>query len=153
MTRRAFFAAFDRILESVDGAGISVFFTDLDGFKAINDSVGHSVGDRILIEAVERIRACTVAGDLIGRVGGDEIVVVTRSATQARAREFAERVIESVSTIQVVEAPQLRLTVSIGIAMTICRAEGQTSDELLRRADQAMYEAKREGGGRLRFAY
>jgi diguanylate cyclase (GGDEF)-like protein/PAS domain S-box-containing protein len=153
LTRRAFFAALDRMLEQADNTVICVFFADLDGFKAINDKLGHAEGDSVLSEAVARIRSCTAVGDIIGRLGGDEIVVVTRATTQSIAREFAEKVIASVSSIALVNAPELQLTVSIGVVMTICRAGSQTSDELLNRADRAMYEAKREGGGRLRFAY
>jgi diguanylate cyclase (GGDEF)-like protein/PAS domain S-box-containing protein len=153
MTRRAFFTEFDRRLDSADGAVVCVFFADFDGFKEINDRLGHAEGDRVLVEAVSHIRSCTRDDDLIGRLGGDEMAVVTRAATQTDAREFAERVIASVSSIRIDQHPELRLAVSIGIAMSLCREGGETSDQLLRRADQAMYEAKREGGGRLRFAY
>jgi diguanylate cyclase (GGDEF)-like protein/PAS domain S-box-containing protein len=153
LTRRAFFAALDRMLAQGDNTVLSVFFADLDGFKAINDRLGHAAGDAVLVDTVSRIRACASAGDIIGRLGGDEIVIVTRSATQAIAREFAERVLASVSSVSLADASDVRLSVSIGIAMTMCRAGSQSSDELLSRADGAMYEAKREGGGQLRFAH
>lgn len=153
MTRRAFFAAFDRLLNECDGSQLAVFFTDLDGFKAINDRLGHAVGDAVLVDAVSRIRACAAPGDLVARLGGDEIVVVARDATQASASAFAQRVLTSVSSTPLVEATTLTLSLSIGVAMTSSLVGSQSSDELINRADRAMYEAKREGGARLRFAH
>jgi diguanylate cyclase (GGDEF)-like protein/PAS domain S-box-containing protein len=151
LTRRAFFASLERKLALADSAVVSLFFADLDGFKAINDRLGHAAGDRVLIETVATLSQCLEASDFMGRLGGDEFVVVTSANTQAAAQAFAQKMIEAVAAVWIIDAPDLKLSVSVGIAMTISRPGAPSSDELVRRADHAMYAAKRDGGGRLRF--
>ncbi len=152
LTRRAFFSALDQRLQSSEASVVSLFFADLDGFKQVNDRFGHAAGDQVLIEAVRCMSQCAAADDLVARLGGDEIVVVTRASSAVAARAFAEAAIAAISAISIEGAPRLTLSASIGVAMTSCGAGGVSSDELVSRADRAMYEAKRDGGGRLRFA-
>jgi diguanylate cyclase (GGDEF)-like protein/PAS domain S-box-containing protein len=152
LSRRAFFAELDRILPLNNGSAVSLLFADLDGFKAINDQLGHAAGDALLVHVHECVRQCTDPKDLIGRFGGDEFVVLTRAATRKSVEALAQKIITSIESIVISDHNALRISVSIGIAQTLCGTHAPSSDGLVKRADSAMYEAKREGGGRLKFA-
>jgi diguanylate cyclase (GGDEF)-like protein/PAS domain S-box-containing protein len=152
LSRRAFFNALDRILSTANGTAISLLFADLDGFKKFNDRLGHAVGDEILVSAYQRLLDCVDSKDMIGRFGGDEFVILTRTGTRSTVEALAKKIITSVESIRGDELGELRLSVSIGVAQTLCRLDAPSSDELVKQADQAMYQAKREGGARLRFA-
>jgi diguanylate cyclase (GGDEF)-like protein/PAS domain S-box-containing protein len=122
---------------------VAVLFVDLDGFKAVNDRYGHEQGDLLLIEAAHRIASCLRPSDRVGRLGGDEFLVLLPGVNDpAVARRIADRVLAALA------APwppydDCTITGSIGIATTTSNRE--TVDELVRRADGAMYEAKRLG--------
>jgi diguanylate cyclase (GGDEF)-like protein len=127
-----------------DGTASATFFLDLDNFKDINDTLGHSAGDRLLVEVGERIRSTLREGDTVGRLGGDEFVVLVESPSLVGgAEQMADRIIESLASpfdLEVGEAP-LAVTASIGIASS----NTASPSELLRDADIALYRAKASG--------
>lgn len=129
---------------------LAVLFLDLDHFKDINDGLGHQVGDQVLIEIADRIETVVRPGDIVGRLHGDEFLVVCRHTSElATAREIAERVVQAVGEPLDTGARELVVSGSIGIAInTDPRRPNATPEELLVAADIAMYEAKRRGGAR-----
>ncbi len=127
-----------------DNTLMAVFFIDLDRFKKINDSLGHQVGDRLLIEVAARLRSCVRESDVVARIGGDEFVVVLtgmKDATQAAV--IAETVLLQVSTPYEIAPHSLETSPSIGIS--IYPNDGASVEELLRNADVAMYDVKEKG--------
>jgi diguanylate cyclase (GGDEF)-like protein/PAS domain S-box-containing protein len=128
------------------GSEVAVLLVDLDGFKAINDSLGHSVGDELLRALSDRLRAVVRPTDLVARVGGDEFAVLMDDFIDPdHPRRTAEAVLATCSQPFRVDGHLLRTNVSIGIA-TSATAPG--TEELLRDADLAMYRAKAAGRGR-----
>jgi len=119
---------------------VALFFVDLDDFKTINDTHGHRAGDAALIEVARALQSALRADDAIGRFGGDEFLVVARLPDRAAARTLAEHLL---AAVRGVAAGQ---TASIGYALA--PADALTALELLRRADDAMYAAKKRGGNR-----
>src|SRR5207302_3752750 len=125
----------------------AVLFLDLDRFKLINDSLGHEVGDHLLIEVGDRLRACLRPEDVVSRFGGDEFAVLLEDiAGNEDATQVADRVIELLRQPLPIGSREIFLTTSIGIA--IGRDAASEPGELLREADQAMYRAKAAGGCR-----
>jgi diguanylate cyclase (GGDEF)-like protein/PAS domain S-box-containing protein len=122
---------------------LAVFFLDLDCFKLVNDSLGHSAGDEVLREVGGQLRAMLREDDLIGRIGGDEFILAGRVRGIDEACEVAGRILAGIQEERRVCGRALRLTASIGIA--VYPAHGQTAEELITRADTAMYRAKQEG--------
>ncbi len=128
---------------------VAVLFLDLDRFKLINDSRGHTAGDVVLQAVAERLRAAVRPSDTVGRLGGDEFVVVCEDAvTVWEATILGERLIQIVQEPFEVEGGEIFVTVSVGIAIAEATA---SADELLRDADVAMYQAKQRGGARCEF--
>ncbi|HXF97864.1 MAG TPA: EAL domain-containing protein [Gaiellaceae bacterium] len=122
----------------------AVLFVDLDDFKTINDSLGHSAGDQLLIAVAERVRASLRPDDLVARLGGDEFAVLLERADRKDAETVAARLVEALRAPVTLEGREMRIHASIGIA----RAEpGNVADDLLRNADVAMYSAKTNGKG------
>ena len=129
------------------GTQVSLMFLDLDGFKRVNDSLGHDAGDQLLVSVAERLRAVVRESDLIARLGGDEFAVLLDDRSEVGAAErVAERVLQAFDPPFVLPARDITLTASIGIAHR--RAEGDGARDLLRNADLAMYAAKTSGKGR-----
>jgi len=130
------------------GGQVTVLFCDLDHFKDINDSLGHHVGDRLLVEVANRLKAALRPEDTIARIGGDEFVAFGEGfADTADAVLMAVRLQDRLSTPWMLEEQVFRPAMSIGIATT---GDPETSaDELLRRADLAMYRAKERGRNRI----
>ncbi|HEY4189165.1 MAG TPA: EAL domain-containing protein [Candidatus Limnocylindrales bacterium] len=125
--------------------GVVVLFVDLDDFKAINDSLGHQAGDRVLQEVGERLRTTVRPGDTVARLGGDEFAFLLEDvADPADAEEVAERVALSLGAPLAVGGVEVALRASVGIAVA---EDGDTAADLLRDADTAMYTAKAHGGG------
>jgi diguanylate cyclase (GGDEF)-like protein/PAS domain S-box-containing protein len=132
-----------------DGRGFALLMVDLDRFRQINDSLGHDVGDRVLLEAAQRIQGCMRAEDTLARVGGDQFAVLVYDAQAASAEATARRVLNTVAQPCSVDGAQFTLTCSIGVA--VCPQHGQTIDDLLRHAESAMREVKSGGRGTFRF--
>ncbi|MFN3902670.1 EAL domain-containing protein [Rehaibacterium terrae] len=131
-------------------SGVAILFLDLDGFKNINDSLGHSVGDRLLQAVAARLRALIRDSDMVARIGGDEFVIVLESLKDpGGAERVAEKVMEAFNEPFVVGEHSLYLTPSIGISLY--PGDGEDAETLLRNADTAMYAAKAAGRNTLRF--
>jgi diguanylate cyclase (GGDEF)-like protein/PAS domain S-box-containing protein len=126
---------------------VAVLFLDLDHFKVVNDSLGHSAGDRLLVAVADRLRAAIRPDDTVARFGGDEFTVLcTGVPDETTARELAERVAAAVCRpVQLVEG-EVFVTASVGIALS--GGELETPETLLRNADSAMYGAKDHGRSR-----
>ena len=129
---------------------VSVVFMDLDGFKAINDSFGHRVGDDVLVEVASRLRSVARASDSVARYGGDEFVVVCEDAAHGAAASIAERFRQAVRRPLDTVPPRYAIAASIGVAVwdPVKTAEPNT-DLLLRIADEAMYVSKGAGRDRV----
>jgi diguanylate cyclase (GGDEF)-like protein/PAS domain S-box-containing protein len=124
----------------------SVMFIDLDGFKAVNDRLGHHAGDAILREVAHRLTASVRADDIVGRYGGDEFVVICADTGEDEAATIAERIHREVRE-PFAEAEGFAISASIGIAVSPGGTE-TTTDQLITAADTAMYESKRLGRDR-----
>lgn len=122
----------------------AVFFLDLDDFKKVNDTLGHQVGDELLVEAAARLKAAVRDDDVIGRLGGDEfIVLLNQMENSTRISQVAEKLLEQFRVPFNLKGRQLMSTVSIGIA--VYPSDGKSPAELLRQADAAMYHSKDQG--------
>ncbi|WP_039790084.1 putative bifunctional diguanylate cyclase/phosphodiesterase [Herbaspirillum huttiense] len=145
----------DRIQHAVEvarrnGKPFAVLFMDLDGFKAINDSLGHAVGDGLLVAVAQRIRACIRGEDMVARIGGDEFVVVMSNlSTPEVVEQLSENILAELRLDFQIEDATLRVTSSIGIA--VYPNSGESVDALMKNADAAMYEAKQSGRNTYRF--
>lgn len=124
---------------------IAVLFLDLDNFKTINDTLGHDAGDQLLKQVADRLRGCIRAGDTISRQGGDEFVIVLAEVTQSEdASKVAQKIIDSLGATVQLGGTALSVTTSIGISVYV-PGEDADYDDLMKRADAAMYDAKRAG--------
>ena len=128
------------------GEPISVLYLDLDDFKKVNDSLGHSEGDRLLVVAAERFRICARAGDTVSRLGGDEFAVLIEDGADAEGvTAVVDRLSEAMSRPFVLGGNEVHVKMSVGVATA---GPEDSADDLLRNADMAMYTAKRRGKGR-----
>jgi diguanylate cyclase (GGDEF)-like protein/PAS domain S-box-containing protein len=124
----------------------ALLMVDLDRFKAVNDSLGHLTGDRLLAQVSSRLQALMDDNSICGRLGGDEFAIVIREASSADAvRVLAQQVIETLTEPYLVDAHTLYVGASVGSA--IGPRDGTTVEELMRNADLALYRAKDIGGG------
>ncbi|MEV4613433.1 EAL domain-containing protein [Kitasatospora sp. NPDC049258] len=139
----------------VDGSTVAVLFLDLDGFKAVNDTAGHQVGDELLVQAARRLQGAVRSGDTVARFGGDEFAALVCGRLAAtQVHELAERLRTALSEPYWIGGAELGVAASIGIAFAP-RSHAPdadpraATDELMRNADLAMYRAKSEGKGRV----
>jgi diguanylate cyclase (GGDEF)-like protein len=141
----------DRVEHALARAGrhsgaLAVLFVDLDGFKGVNDSLGHGAGDELLRVVAERLRTCVRAADTVARLGGDEFAVLLEDiTTQQDATRVAQRLIDAVAVPFTIAGHDTTVTASVGVAFN---RSDDTADELLRNADVAMYAVKDSGGAR-----
>jgi two-component system CheB/CheR fusion protein len=146
----------DRLQQAINAARrnrtrIAVLFIDLDHFKAVNDSLGHQVGDQLLQSVATRLKACTRDSDTLCRQSGDEYIVVLPDIRDSNeAAHVAAKILEALSQPHQIEGHELRVTPSIGIS--IYPDDGDTLDVLVRHADAAMYHAKGSGRGNYQFS-
>lgn len=120
---------------------LAVLFLDLDGFKPVNDTMGHEIGDELLRQAASRIAAVARPGDLVARYGGDEFVVVAENVARRDDAETLARRIERVLALPFdLAGAAVRIGCSVGVTLAI---DATSADELMARADQAMYERKK----------
>lgn len=145
----------DRLEQEVKRANrsslpLSILFMDLDGFKEVNDSLGHEAGDRLLSDVAERLTDCVREGDTVARLGGDEFTVIL---TGAKEREDVERVAQTI--IDALAMPfhiaQQSVQISVSIGITLYPQDASSPDALLEAADQAMYQAKKSDSNRMCF--
>ena len=149
LNRRETFSLLEHLLGGPRRSGnlVAIAFCDLDDFKQVNDTYGHAAGDALLREISARVRAVVRVGDLVARFGGDELLIVLVGvADAADAVALSERVREAISRPMVLSAATIRSGASVGVTMM---AENDSVDELIARADRAMYRAKRTGGDRV----
>ncbi len=145
----------DRLKQAISRAArkhkpLAVIYLDLDGFKLINDKLGHDVGDSLLIDLADTMLSALRDGDSIARIGGDEFVAVLTEFDSVSACELVlERLLSSIATLVNLNGIPHLVTASIGVALY--PQDGNNSDTLLRRADIAMYQAKRSGKNRYYF--
>jgi diguanylate cyclase (GGDEF)-like protein len=126
-----------------------VLFMDLDHFKSVNDRYGHEMGDRVLVAVAAVLKAALRPGDVVGRYGGEEFVAVVAGAGPESARLVAERLRSSVEAMLPPKGGPAKLTISIGTTVFDPRQSDERSEELLHRADMALYAAKRTGRNRV----
>ncbi|BEK93780.1 diguanylate cyclase domain-containing protein [Nocardia seriolae] len=141
LNRAALLRALHRNRERWAGQPLALLFIDLDGFKRVNDSYGHAVGDELIANAAARIRRVIRRDDAAARYGGDEFVVLAPLARQ-QALQLAERLLATLGEPFELSAAEVRIAASIGIACSRPRETETTVYELLREADSAMYHAK-----------
>ncbi|UTH74183.1 EAL domain-containing protein [Chromobacterium sp. IIBBL 290-4] len=129
---------------------VAVMFIDLDNFKQINDTRGHSAGDTLLIEVAERLTACLRTNDTVARIGGDEFVVVLENQkADYPVIDVANKIVQSCNQPFWLGGQEMMVTCSLGISMY--PRDGLDAETLMRNADTAMYQAKAEGKGCFRF--
>lgn len=138
-------------LQAETGEQMALLCLDLDGFKAINDTLGHLAGDALLAQVATRLGNCVRKRDLIGRVGGDEFTVLLVDTDRVAAAEFARRLMAHVSAPYEVDGTTIGIGLSIGIGIILSPDDAVDARDLLKGADLAMYRAKAGGRGMIRF--
>jgi diguanylate cyclase (GGDEF)-like protein len=143
------------MIDSMTGqhSTVAVFFIDLDGFKEINDTYGHNMGDFVLRTLSGRLEACTRYGDVIARLGGDEFVAAAPISTQRVAeniQQISNRVMSTLAQPVIVNNVEMRVSASIGVA--VYPHHGRDADTLIAMADKQMYFAKLAGKNRISIA-
>ncbi|MFO1273004.1 MAG: EAL domain-containing protein [Rubrivivax sp.] len=131
------------------GSPFALLVVDLDRFRQINDSLGHDVGDRLLVELASRIAACLRADDMLSRIGGDQFALLVHDADAAAAESTARRVLNVVAQPCHLDDSPFTITCSIGVAL--CPQHGQTLDDLISHAETAMRAVKAGGRAHYRF--
>jgi diguanylate cyclase (GGDEF)-like protein/PAS domain S-box-containing protein len=133
------------------GNSLALFFIDLDEFKEVNDTLGHQIGDRLLVEAARRIASCMGESDTIARLGGDEFTVIFRMRDAVQVEAVAQRILDALAEPYAMEGKVGRVYVSASIGITLYPSDALDPEQLLKNADQALYVAKH--AGRNRFGY
>jgi len=150
--RTLFFERLEKAVTAGEGQRFGLCYLDLDGFKTINDSLGHAAGDRLLVEVADRLQSCATApGEMVARLGGDEFVALTTGPdTEAEVDELAARIMHALIAPVSVDGRELTVRGSIGIVEGPAGERGPA--EVLRSADITMYRAKSAGGNRFELA-
>ncbi|MFC9593736.1 putative bifunctional diguanylate cyclase/phosphodiesterase [Streptomyces sp. NPDC056944] len=150
--RTLFFERLEKALAPGENARFGLCYLDLDGFKVINDSLGHSTGDRLLVEVADRLQSCvTGGGEMVARLGGDEFVALTTAPGGERdVTELADRILAALATPLRIDGRELTVRGSLGVVEG--PAGERTPAEVLRSADITMYRAKSAGGNRFELA-
>ncbi|CAG8870514.1 hypothetical protein PS627_04021 [Pseudomonas fluorescens] len=148
--RNKLFRFIEQAMQTGDDPQLAVLMLDLDNFKPINDTLGHSAGDAVLIEVATRLNGVTRGADLVARLGGDEfIVVLTQPGSRESLDRFCERLIQSLRAPLVLEEQQVRISASLGLVLS--REHGGQPADLIKYADLALYSAKAAGKGTWRY--
>ncbi|GAQ73302.1 cyclic di-GMP phosphodiesterase Gmr [Streptomyces turgidiscabies] len=150
--RTLFFERLEKAVSAGEGQRFGLCYLDLDGFKTINDSLGHAAGDRLLVEVADRLQSCATApGEMVARLGGDEFVALTTGPdTEREVDELASRIMNAMIAPVSVDGRELTVRGSIGIVEGPAGERGPA--EVLRSADITMYRAKSAGGNRFELA-
>lgn len=150
--RTLFFERLEKALGAGDSQRFGLCYLDLDGFKTINDSLGHAAGDRLLVEVADRLQSCATApGEMVARLGGDEFVALTTGPdTRSEVDELAARIMNALIAPVSIDGRELTVRGSIGIVEG--PAGERSAAEVLRSADITMYRAKSAGGNRFELA-
>lgn len=129
---------------------MAVLFLDLDGFKQVNDTCGHIVGDQLLQQVAERLTSCTREGDTVARLAGDEFTVILEDlADSGDAAVVCQKILCAMK--QPFALSEFHLDVTFSIGVSLYPADGNDIQALIKNADQAMYRAKNEGKNTYRF--
>ena len=145
--RSSILGILQRELEQDEPRMTGVVYVDLDEFKPVNDTLGHAAGDELLALVAERLKIASRTEDDVGRLGGDEFIVLLRDIPDPEvAMQVAHRVSTSLGGKFELSAGTIELRASVGVTCRDC--EGITADELVKRADEAMYQSKSQGLGR-----
>jgi len=129
------------------GDRVAVMFLDLDDFKNVNDSLGHHMGDRLLVAVAERLRSCVRTEDTVARLHGDEFVVLLEDLTREdETLRVAERILKAMRRTFVLGGREIHVTPSLGVALSPADGEARSGRDLVEDADEAMYRVKRAGG-------
>ena len=152
LNRRGFEERAQRLLEQCDKAGfpVALVLADLDHFKALNDQHGHEAGDRVIVDFAAKLRAATGARGAAGRIGGEEFAVLLPLTDLAAARLFAEAIRTFYSAGCIAGLPGIKVTASFGVA---ARTGKEGLLPMMRRADEALYKAKKNGRDSVRLSY
>ncbi|MFE9774833.1 putative bifunctional diguanylate cyclase/phosphodiesterase [Streptomyces sp. NPDC005931] len=150
--RTFFFERLEKALSAGEGRRFGLCYLDLDGFKTVNDSLGHAAGDRLLVEVADRLQSCATApGEMVARLGGDEFVALTTGPDTPRTvDELAGRIMNALLAPISIDGRELTVRGSIGIVEG--PAGERSAAEVLRSADITMYRAKAAGGNRFELA-
>jgi diguanylate cyclase (GGDEF)-like protein len=141
LNRASTFRALQQVLSHDQPSSAAILFIDLDGFKTINDTLGHAAGDNLLAEAAHAIAAQARADDVVGRVGGDEFVMICRGLSRPPdALAVAARLQKALAHTVAVPGGSVRVSASVGVTMAV---PGATLQAVMNRADEAMYRSKR----------
>ena len=131
---------------------VAVVYLDLDRFKMVNDTLGHQVGDELLLAVAQILKRCLRQHDTLARLGGDEFAILLDDVhTEADVEEVMQRIAHQLSQPIVLKHDKIQTSASIGVALATVHTEIEDTDELIRRADIAMYQAKQDGRGVYRF--
>ena len=154
LTNRKFFA--EQLQESLIWAQnhnllLALLFIDLDGFKHINDTLGHDVGDLLLVSVAQRLSNTLRDSDIVSRLGGDEFTIILRTIPHVQvAAKIAEKILASIVSPSILKGHNIQVSASVGIS--IYPTNGQDAETLIRQADAAMYCAKHRGKNCYEFA-